>query len=92
MALTLSRDLSAMAEVSAKEVQIIRDAFPPVDHSTASEKAVEILQDEFGDVLSDEELVAVFEVMENATRAAMFVKMRGQVRYKWLTTQIEKLV
>ncbi|KAG9414975.1 hypothetical protein AC1031_008392 [Aphanomyces cochlioides] len=58
-------------------------------HLTPSEKAVNVLQDEFQRSLDEEDLVLAFEVMENPTKAAMFLQMKGNARKIWLDRQVK---
>ncbi|RQM25153.1 hypothetical protein B5M09_010323 [Aphanomyces astaci] len=55
-----------------------------------SAAAVEILQDEFEHVLDTQEMAKAFEVMENDTKAAMFIRMKGEVRLAWLRIQMQR--
>ncbi|CAK4717383.1 unnamed protein product, partial [Aphanomyces euteiches] len=56
--------------------------------NTVHERAIEILQDDFTDVIDIDDMVRAFDVMENSTHASMFLSMKGEPREKWLERQI----
>ncbi|RLO08457.1 hypothetical protein DYB28_007049 [Aphanomyces astaci] len=93
MASQLSQDFRAIADQNAKELELFARALgPPVQASNVPHcaRAIEVLQADFEDMLSVDELVKAFEVMENETKALMFLHMNGPVREAWIRRQISQ--
>ena len=57
-----------------------------------TELAIEKLQDEYGLVLSIEDLVKAFQLMENEVKASVFIALQnGDARDRWLAESLEKM-
>lgn len=57
-----------------------------------TELAIEKLQDEYGLVLSIEDLVKAFQLMENEVKASVFIALQdGSARDRWLAESLEKM-
>ncbi|KAF0708874.1 hypothetical protein AaE_013060 [Aphanomyces astaci] len=91
MASKLSSDFMAVQASATKEFELLSSVLLPAhgQHAKAQERAIQVLQSEFEDVLDIDEMVAAFEIMENETRAAMFLCMTGAPREMWLKRQLE---
>ncbi|KAF0702894.1 hypothetical protein AaE_015646 [Aphanomyces astaci] len=57
----------------------------------ASEMALDRLQSDFGAILSLDDIVIAFEVMEDLKKATLFLRMSGEVPEVWLKRQILSL-
>ncbi|CAK4476952.1 unnamed protein product [Aphanomyces euteiches] len=86
-------------ETASEELEILKALVPRPSSNlplhtevlSPSERTLLILQDEFTDNISTDDMAAAFEVMENTTRASLFLHMRGEVRFVWLMRQIRAL-
>ncbi|CAK4609266.1 unnamed protein product [Aphanomyces euteiches] len=86
-------------ETASEELEILKALVPRPSSNlplhteilSPSERALLILQDEFTDNISTDDMAAAFEVMENTTKASLFLHMRGEVRFVWLMRQIRAL-
>jgi len=72
-----------------------RTAFKPVAMAgqflSHVEKAIHVLTEQYSSVLTDEEMVAAYSVMENEVKAKMFCAMpSGNPRNLWLKKQCEQ--
>ena len=90
MASKLSSDFASIQDSARKELELLTEALRSEKKNDAetSEKAVHVLQREFCDILTVDDMVFAFEVMENSMRAAMFLCMEGTHRHAWLMRQI----
>ncbi|KAG9406917.1 hypothetical protein AC1031_003243 [Aphanomyces cochlioides] len=58
---------------------------------SSSERALILLQSEFADQITTDDLAIAFEVMENPMKASLFLHMEGEARFVWLMRQIRVL-
>ncbi|RHY81492.1 hypothetical protein DYB37_006785 [Aphanomyces astaci] len=95
LASKLSGDFSAVSALASKEFELLAESLrPSLPHGaqveeSPHEKAINVLQRDFGDKMDIEDMVIAAEVMENATRASMFLCMQGELREAWLARQVE---
>ena len=56
---------------------------------SSTERAIKLLENEYADILMDEEIATAFEVMENDLKAKSFCAMsKGAARNIWLKKQM----
>ncbi|KAH9078494.1 hypothetical protein Ae201684P_019579 [Aphanomyces euteiches] len=78
-------------ETAEQELKILAHLVKPPEETvqlSVSERALLILQEDFGAKLTTDDMAIAFEVMENSTKARLFLHMQGEVRDVWLRRQI----
>ncbi|CAK4100388.1 unnamed protein product [Aphanomyces euteiches] len=60
--------------------------------SCVVEHAIEKLQDEFEDVLEENEFLHAIDVLMDSTKAKIFMKLKGPIREAWLRRQISNSI
>ncbi|RLO05139.1 hypothetical protein DYB28_009058 [Aphanomyces astaci] len=94
LASKLSADFRAVNETAVKELELLTDVLRPSSVGSGlspTEKAVKVLQQDFVDVIDEDDMLFAFDLMENSTRAAMFLCMEGQIRSAWLIRHINQI-
>ncbi|RHZ25221.1 hypothetical protein DYB37_005650 [Aphanomyces astaci] len=91
MASKLSNDFMAVQASATKELELLSEVLRPAStqHGLDQAKAIDVLQNDFADILDIDDMVAAFDIMENETRAAMFLRMTGAPREKWLQHHLQ---
>ncbi|CAK4186151.1 unnamed protein product [Aphanomyces euteiches] len=86
------RNKSLASKMTAEqELKILAHLVKPPEETvqlSVSERALLILQEDFGAKLTTDDMAIAFEVMENSTKARLFLHMQGEVRDVWLRRQI----
>lgn len=78
-------------ETAEQELKLLASLVNPqvdIDTLSPSERALIVLQTELDTSLTTNDLAIAFEVMENPTKATLFLKMQDDVRLVWLMRQI----
>ncbi|KAG9408297.1 hypothetical protein AC1031_021537 [Aphanomyces cochlioides] len=81
----------ATAEQELKLLANLVQPQPVSSILSSSERALILLQSEFADQITTDDLAIAFEVMENPMNASLFLHMEGEARYVWLMRQIRVL-
>ncbi|ETV90958.1 hypothetical protein H310_14302 [Aphanomyces invadans] len=90
MASQLLQCFQGMGASSERELELMAEMIKPTTVSPTA-KAVKLLHEELGEMLSVDDTMMALDVLENETRAVVFMSMQPGLRETWILRQVEKL-